>query len=48
MPEKVKRLAVEVSYSPSSKQREPSLKQKEEQTQTKKKPNIWIIRLPRR
>ena len=50
LPEKIKELAVEVFYSPSSKQREPSLKQKEEQdqVQAKKKPYLWIIRLPRR
>jgi site-specific recombinase XerD len=49
LPEKIKELAVEVFYSPSSKQKEPSLKQKEEQAQTKKKPNIiWIKKIPRR
>jgi site-specific recombinase XerD len=47
LPEKIKELAVEVFYSPSSKQREPSLKQKEEQdqVQTKKKPIIWLKKI---
>jgi site-specific recombinase XerD len=50
LPEKIKELAVEVFYSSSSKQKEPSSKQKEnqDQTQTPKKPYIWILRMPRR
>ena len=48
LPEKIKELAVEVFYSPSSKQKEPSLKQKENQDQTKKKPYLWIKWLLRR
>ena len=40
LPEAIKELAVEVFYSPSSKKQ----KENQDQTQTKKKPYIWILK----